>query len=125
MHRKLRNTYACFMVLILGLTLSPSDGYAWYFVKRADFTTVVFVGDSLTAGFQNGSLYKEGQINGYAAQIADQAGFDIKLPLVSDDGIPPRFIINPYTLEIEQMTEGGAASMISSKPPTWPYPDTP
>lgn len=53
------------------------------------FTNVVFVGDSLTAGFQNGSLLDTQQPNGYAALLATQANFSITLPLIASPGLPP------------------------------------
>ena len=54
-----------------------------------DFTTTVFIGDSLTAGFQNGSLLDTQQPNGYANLIAKQAGFSLALPLIEPPGAPP------------------------------------
>lgn len=39
---------------------------------EADFSTYVALGNSLTAGFQDGALYREGQINSYPAILADQ-----------------------------------------------------
>lgn len=81
------------MVLILPLvlmSLAPSTGHADRFSKEADFTRVVFIGDSLTAGFQNGGLGTDGQRAGYASLLAEQAGFEITLPLVSEPGIPPK-----------------------------------
>ncbi|GAC1363240.1 MAG: SGNH/GDSL hydrolase family protein [Acidobacteriaceae bacterium] len=53
------------------------------------FSKVVFVGDSLTAGFQNGSLLDTQQPNGYANLIAIQANFAITLPLIEPPGVPP------------------------------------
>jgi lysophospholipase L1-like esterase len=50
--------------------------------------TVVFIGDSLTAGFQNGSLLDSQQTNGYASLVAAQAKFDIALPLIAPPGVP-------------------------------------
>ena len=51
--------------------------------------TFVVVGDSLSAGFQNFSLYESGQTHGYAAVVATQAGANVPLPLFSFPGIPP------------------------------------
>lgn len=51
--------------------------------------TFVVVGDSLSAGFQNFSLYESGQTHGYAAVVATQAGANLPLPLFSYPGIPP------------------------------------
>ncbi len=52
------------------------------------FATTVFLGDSLTAGYQNGSLLDTQQPNGYASLIAQQAGFAITLPLIAPPGAP-------------------------------------
>src|SRR4051794_31316763 len=55
----------------------------------------VTVGDSLSAGFQNFSLYSSetgGQEYGYAQLIAKQAGTDLLNPTVSYPGIPPALI---------------------------------
>jgi lysophospholipase L1-like esterase len=57
----------------------------------------VVVGDSLTAGFQNFSLFHapdSGQEFGYAALIAKQAGVKLTLPLIAQPGIPPRLMLN-------------------------------
>jgi hypothetical protein len=50
---------------------------------------VVFLGDSLTAGYQNGSLLDSQQPNGFANLIARQASFSIMLPLIAPPGAPP------------------------------------
>jgi lysophospholipase L1-like esterase len=59
---------------------------------------MVIVGDSLSAGFQNFSLFDSdtspipfagGQKHGYAALVAAQAGASVTLPLISYPGIPP------------------------------------
>jgi phospholipase/lecithinase/hemolysin len=52
------------------------------------FASVVFLGDSVTAGFQNGSLLDTQQPNGFASLIATQAGFAITLPLIGAPGEP-------------------------------------
>jgi len=53
-----------------------------------NFATVVYVGDSLTAGFQNGSLLDSQQPNGYASLIGAQAGYSVTLPLIAPPGAP-------------------------------------
>lgn len=70
----------------------------------------VVVGDSLTAGFQNFSLFDSdtipfpptpglpkpgGQKFGYAALVAHQAGINLKLPLFTWPGIPPALVLGP------------------------------
>lgn len=56
--------------------------------KGTNFTTTVFLGDSLTAGFQNGSLLDTQQPHGYANLIAKQANFTLALPLIAAPGVP-------------------------------------
>ena len=56
--------------------------------STAQFQNVVFIGDSLTAGFQNGSLLNTQQPNGFADLLAVQAGFGITLPLMASPGVP-------------------------------------
>ncbi len=53
-----------------------------------DFSTTVFVGDSLTAGFQNGSLLETQQPNGWAPLFAKQAGATVVQPLIAAPGVP-------------------------------------
>ncbi|MFL6429405.1 MAG: SGNH/GDSL hydrolase family protein, partial [Acidobacteriaceae bacterium] len=53
------------------------------------FTSVVFLGDSLMAGYQNGSLLDTQQPNGFANLVAQQAKFSIILPLIAPPGAPP------------------------------------
>jgi phospholipase/lecithinase/hemolysin len=53
------------------------------------FSNVVFLGDSLMAGYQNGSLLDTQQPNGFANLISQQAKFAITLPLIAPPGVPP------------------------------------
>jgi len=52
------------------------------------FVNVVFLGDSLSAGFQNGSLLDTQQPNGFGSLIAQQAKFPLQLPLIAAPGAP-------------------------------------
>ncbi len=55
--------------LCLALALSgcgSSHSYATSAGGSTDFSSVVFIGDSLTAGYQNGSLLDSQQPHGYA-----------------------------------------------------------
>jgi lysophospholipase L1-like esterase len=70
---------------------------------RADLSRLVVVGDSLSAGFQNFSLFDGdgvpglppgGQTHGYAALVAQQAAVGVTLPLISYPGIPPTLILS-------------------------------
>lgn len=52
------------------------------------FATTVVIGDSLSAGFQNGSLLDTQQPNGWASLVATQAKFNLVLPLIAPPGTP-------------------------------------
>jgi lysophospholipase L1-like esterase len=56
--------------------------------RKADLSKVVFVGDSLTAGFQSDSLIDTAQVHGWANVVAVQAGTPLSLPLIAPPGIP-------------------------------------
>jgi len=56
--------------------------------RKADLSKVVFVGDSLTAGFQSDSLIDTAQPHGWANVVAVQAGTPLALPLIAPPGIP-------------------------------------
>jgi hypothetical protein len=70
---------------VLALGLSP-DAHAKG--PRADLSRLVVVGDSLSAGFQNGSLLAEQQVHGYASLVAQQGGVELPLPEIAYPGIP-------------------------------------
>lgn len=70
-------------LLLIVLVALPSQAQ-----RRADLSRLVVVGDSLSAGFQNGSLLDRQQVNGYANLIALQAGTSLNLPLIAPPGIP-------------------------------------
>ncbi len=54
----------------------------------ANFSTTVFLGNSLTAGYQSGALYESAQKYSYPADIAKEAGIaNFEQPLISDPGI--------------------------------------
>jgi hypothetical protein len=79
-------------VIALGCSFSGiiyGQGYA--VSRRVDLSNTVFVGDSLTAGYQNFSLLDSQQVHGFAAVIAQQAGLGQKfvLPLMAAPGVPP------------------------------------
>ena len=64
--------------------------------RRADLSRLVVVGDSLSAGYQNGSLLDTQQVHGYANVVAAQAGVPLTLPLIAFPGIPNVFqLVSP------------------------------
>ena len=54
----------------------------------ADFSRFVTIGNSLTAGYQSGSLYESAQIYSMGKIIASQVGTSFEQPLISEPGIP-------------------------------------
>lgn len=60
---------------------------------QADLSRLVIVGDSLLAGYQNGSLRGSQQVHGIASIIAQQAGVALPLPLIADPGIPNAMVL--------------------------------
>jgi hypothetical protein len=53
-----------------------------------DLSRLVFIGDSLLAGFRTSSLRSDWQANGIAAVIARQAGVPLAQPLIAAPGMP-------------------------------------
>ena len=78
-----------------------------YTSGEADFSKYVTVGNSLTAGFADGALYLDGQLNSYPNIIAGQMQFagggEFNQPLVNDNAggllaggvqiVPNRFVL--------------------------------
>lgn len=56
--------------------------------QSPDFSRIVVLGDSLSAGFYDGSLNERGQEHSYAVLFAQQAESTLALPLISYPGIP-------------------------------------
>jgi lysophospholipase L1-like esterase len=56
--------------------------------NAGNFSNTVFLGDSLTAGFQSSSLLDTQQVHGWAPLVATQAGFSIVQPLIAYPGAP-------------------------------------
>ncbi len=72
----------------------------------ADFSKYVALGNSITAGYSDGALFKAGQLNAYPKLMADQfalvGGGAFNIPMMSDNvggivgvpGVGPRLIFN-------------------------------
>jgi lysophospholipase L1-like esterase len=93
----------CSWLLVIGLGLlslslagcssgSSSDPLAPVKTAQAknvgNFSNTVFLGDSLTAGYQSGSLLDTQQVHAWAPVLAKQAGFNIIQPLIAYPGAP-------------------------------------
>ena len=60
---------------------------------NANFARYVALGNSLTAGYQSGTLYQSAQVYSYANLIAKQVGTNFEMPLISDPGLGGRMEI--------------------------------
>lgn len=92
--KRLRVAFIMVAIAFLGGAFAPASraqgGNADAFPQRkADLSKIVFVGDSLTAGFQSDSLIDTAQPHGWANLVAVQAGTPLSLPLIAPPGIPP------------------------------------
>ena len=72
----------------VGVVIGCSSGGTKHKSATPGFDTTVVIGDSLAAGFQNGSLLDSQQPNGWASLVAKQAGFSLVLPLIAPPGAP-------------------------------------
>ena len=97
--RSIRRSLWSALLLAAALPAAPNRP-----ASKLDFSRLIVLGDSLTAGFQNFSLFDStsvpglppgGQRNGYAALIAEQAAAKLVLPLISMPGIPPAVTLTP------------------------------
>jgi phospholipase/lecithinase/hemolysin len=87
---------ACVVAALLSLA-APSWAAEKAKKQGADLSRLVVIGDSLSAGFQNFSLFTSsdgGQTDGFAALIAQQGGVSLTLPTISYPGIPPALTLN-------------------------------
>ncbi|MHB1701705.1 MAG: SGNH/GDSL hydrolase family protein [Acidobacteriaceae bacterium] len=64
--------------------------------NQGNYSSTVFLGDSLTAGFQSGSLLDTAQVHGWAPLVATQASFKITQPLIAPPGAPPVLILTSF-----------------------------
>lgn len=74
-----------------------------------NFSSVIFLGDSLTAGAQNGSLLDTQQVHGYAALVAQQTNTPITLPLLAAPGVPNvmQLSLDPLGIVVEHGQSAG------------------
>lgn len=73
----------------------------------ANFSTFVSIGNSLTAGFADNSLYESAQVYSFGNQIAGAVGTGYAQPLVSDPGLPGRLEVERFIIQ-----DGSIASVV-------------
>ena len=61
--------------------------------NAGNFTTTVFLGDSLTAGYQSASLLDTAEVHGWAPLVATQANFGIVQALIAYPGAPSTLLL--------------------------------
>lgn len=100
---------------------------------EADFSKYIALGNSLTSGFRDGTLYLDGQTESYPNILAQQmklaGGGDFKQPLMTDNlgGIPSAGIPNKLILSLVNGTlspvpaEGNAANTLANIYSSGPY----
>jgi lysophospholipase L1-like esterase len=89
---------------------SSSSGGTTKPIAAGNFTTTVFLGDSLTAGYQSASLLDTAEVHGWAPVVAGQAGFNITQALIAPPGAPATLVlqsINPLSIVSAQGTTTG------------------
>lgn len=83
-----------------------------------NFLNFVSIGNSLTAGYQSGSLYESAQMYAFGNLIAQQVGASYAQPTISDPGLKGRIEIkslSPFTLSYNQ--NAGTTTNISHPKP--------
>lgn len=90
-----RFCYGLLLALLVSFSASPTFAQTLTAAKQSKeqlrnnkLPFLIVVGDSLSAGFQNGSLLDAQQRNGYAALVAKQAQTPLLQPLIAAPGIP-------------------------------------
>jgi lysophospholipase L1-like esterase len=92
--QRYRSLHLLLLALTAALCLFPLAAAAED--QHVDFSRFVVVGDSLSAGFQSGSLIDTAQVHGYANVVAEQAHAPLILPLISPPGIPPTLELQSF-----------------------------
>jgi len=83
-----------------------------------NFTNFVTIGNSLTSGYQSGSLYESSQMYAFGNLIAQQVGTSYAMPTISDPGTTGRIEIkslSPFTLTYNT-SAGSPTKTTYSKP---------
>ena len=114
MHRNRRLLFAisALAALVAGvLGCSSNSSHVNNAGGTANFNTVVVIGDSLSAGFQSGSLLDSQQPHGWPSLLATQAKFNLTLPLVAPPGAPAVLELEslgppPVTIQASGTTQG-------------------
>jgi len=72
---------------------TPTQSTTAEAANAGNFSTTVFLGDSLTAGYQSSSLLDVAEVHGWAPLIATQASFPIVQALIAYPGAPATLLL--------------------------------
>ncbi len=107
MNNKIKIIFSLVFFLIIAIgcddysDLTPPITPAPPSTGNADFTRFVTIGNSITAGYQSGTIYESAQMYSYGNLIAGQVGTDYQIPYVSDPGLGGRMEVqslSPFAL---------------------------
>jgi lysophospholipase L1-like esterase len=76
---------------------------------NANFSKIVSIGNSLTAGYQSSALFESAQKYSYGKLIANQVGSEYVQPTISDPGMGGRIDVvslEPFTTKIQPLNAG-------------------
>jgi lysophospholipase L1-like esterase len=109
----IRSSVICLTTFWSAMFCTPFGAFAAKADKGQEaLEKMVVIGDSLSAGFQNFSLFTSstgGQTFGFAAVIAQQAGANLSVPTISYPGIPPALALSAGQI----VREAGLGSRIN------------
>ena len=96
-------------ILVIALFMISCDDYSELDATildgksgTANFNKFVTIGNSITAGYQSGTIYETGQMYAYGNLIAKQVGVGFQTPYVSDPGLGGRMEVqslSPFTIK--------------------------
>ena len=104
----------CFFVFISCADRSEINSPEKVSTGEANFNKFVAIGNSLTAGMQNSSLYENAQQYSFGNLIAKQVGVEFQQPIISDPGIGGRIEIkslDPFSTKTQPLNAGSPLNL--------------
>lgn len=87
---------------------------------NANFSRFYSIGNSITAGYQSGTIYQSGQMYSYGNLIAQQVGTPYEIPYVSDPGLGGRMEVASVSPAFTIYTNPNRGSFLNANYPL-PY----
>ena len=104
----------CFFIFIGCADRSEINSPEKVSTGEANFNKFVAIGNSLTAGMQNSSLYENAQQYSFGNLIAKQVGVEFQQPIISDPGIGGRIEIkslDPFSTKTQPLNAGSPLNL--------------